>query len=167
MRKVSVVVVVFCALVLSGCGTVRSVHPLGTVDTALDQSSKGYVEFMSVNKTNPIPIFQLDDRRQPVPVGSVGLRQGDWYCYPHYQSTIVENLRVAAPPGQSTFVIEQNGTPVRVPVVAGKITPVEIDQTVIGKGDLYKIYRLNYRIFEPVPYQKQRLVSTRKVKATQ
>ena len=149
-------------LTLTGCygpRNVGGVSSLGMVQTAPVESDKGYVEFMSVSKDAPIPIYQVDEQGNEYLLASVGLEAGDAY-YRERHGPVVENLRVGEPVGQHTFVIERNGERVQVPIQEGKITPVEIDYTLLNDGDLFRTYRVNYRIFEPVPYQEERLGST-------
>lgn len=146
----------------AGCDTtlqVRTTQPLGTLDAAPDYPNKGYVEFMTTAKTLPFPIFQLDDRLQPFVLAGVGLKEGDLYSYRRYQMPVVENLRVAEPPGTNLFVIETHGQTLEVPVEAGLITPVEINYVLVEAGNTFKVYQLDYRIFAPVPYQPEKLAA--------
>jgi hypothetical protein len=54
-------------------------------------------------------------------------------------------------------VVERNGERIRVPVKEGKITPVEINYATLDEGDSFRTYRVSHRVFEPVPYQEDRL----------
>lgn len=146
---------------LTGCygpKNVGGVPSLGIVQTAPVESDKGYVEFISVSKDAPIPIYQLDEQGNEYLLASVGLKAGDTYRTKRY-GTIVQNLRVSEPTGDQTFMVEDNGDRIEVPVKEGMITPVEINYDVVQDADLFRTYRMSYRVFEPVPYQEARLKS--------
>jgi hypothetical protein len=161
MIKRSVLAVAAVAVTLAGCygpRNVGGVRSLGIVETAPVESDKGYVEFISVSRDVPVPVYQVDDKGNAYLLASVGLRPGDVYHRDRY-GHVVQNLRVSEPPGEQTFAIERNGERIEVPVKEGKITPVEVDYTLLQDGDAFRTYRVNYRVFEPVPYQEGRLSS--------
>jgi hypothetical protein len=148
---------------LTGCHSskhVGSAKSLGIVQTTPVESDKGYVEFISVHKDVPIPVYQLDDRGNKYRLASFGLDSGDSYHKDRYGTT-VQNLRVSEPAGEHTFLLEENGERIRVPVKEGKITPVEVNYTLLDQWDLHRTYRMSYRVFEPIPYQDERLGSTK------
>jgi hypothetical protein len=163
MKKVLVVAAMACSVMLfvTGCSSTRhvgGVKSLGIVETAGNDSNKGYVEFISVSKDTPIPIYQLDKGGESYLLGGVGLSAKDTYSLArHDNMPVVENLRVSEPPGTHTFVIERNGERLRVPVQEGKITPVEINYATQDEGDTFRTYRVSHRVFEPVPYQEEKL----------
>ena len=161
MKKVLVVAATACSVMffVTGCSSTRhvgGVKSLGVVETAGNDSNKGYVEFISVGKDTAIPVYQLDKSGQSYPLAGVGLEEGDRYVR-HQNMPVVENLRVSEPPGTHTFVIERGGERIRVPVQEGKITPVEINYTLLDDGDSFRTYRTSSRVFQPVPYQEERL----------
>jgi len=160
MKKVLVVAATACSVMffVTGCHSTRhagGVKSLGIVETAGNDSNKGYVEFISVNKDTPVPIYQLDKSGSSYLLGGVGLEAND--SYSRHDMTVVENLRVSEPPGTYTFVIERSGERIQVPVREGKITPVEINYTLLDNGDTFRTYRVGHRVFEPVPFQDERL----------
>ena len=169
MKKVLVLAATACSVVLiTGCYSTRhvgGVKSLGVVETAGNDSNKGYVEFISVGKETPIPIFQMDRKGNSYLLGGVGLDKRDTYSISRHDMTVVENLRVSEPPGTHTFVIERNGEHIQVPVREGRITPVEIDYTLLEGGDTFRTYRANHRVFEPVPFQEERLSSLTKAES--
>ena len=145
---------------VTGCSSTRhvgGVKDLGIVETAGNDSNKGYVEFISVCKDTPIAVYQLDKNGDSYLLGGVGLDHGSVYSLDRYDMTIVENLRISEPPGTQTFVVERNGERIQVPVREGKITPVEINYTLLEDGDTFRTYRMSHRVFEPVPFQEERL----------
>ena len=163
MKKVLVLAATACSVMtlVTGCHSTRhvgGVKSLGIVETAGNDSNKGYVEFISVSKDTPIPIYQLDKAGSSYLLGGVGLEANDRYSLNRYENmAIVENLRVSEPPGTHTFVVERSGERIQVPVREGKITPVEINYTLVDEGDSFRTYRANHRVFEPVPFQEERL----------
>jgi hypothetical protein len=161
MKKVLVLAATACSVVLiTGCSSSRhvgGVKSLGIVETAGNDSNKGYVEFISVNKETPIPIYQMDKTGNSYLLGGVGLGADDRYSLRRHDMTVVENLRVSEPSGTHTFVIDRSGERIQVPVREGKITPVEINYTLLEEGDTFRTYRANHRVFEPVPFQEERL----------
>jgi len=164
MTKVLVLAATACSVMflVTGCYSTRhvgGVKSLGIVETAGNDSNKGYVEFISVCKDTPIPIYQTDKSGESYLLGGVGLEaKGHYSLARNDNMTVVENLRVSEPPGTQTFVIERNGERLRVPVKEGKITPVEINYTTLDEGDTFRTYRVSHRVFEPVPFQEERLV---------
>lgn len=155
------VAAVVVSLAVAGCHSPRNVggvKTLGVVQTTPVESDKGYVEFISVSKDAPIPIYQIDKQGNEYLLASVGLKAGDAYRKDRYGTT-VQNLRVSEPAGQQTFVIDRNGERIEVPVKEGKITPVEINYRVVDQGDTFRTYRMSHRVFEPMPYQDQELRS--------
>jgi hypothetical protein len=145
-------------VLVTGCYSTRDVggvKSLGIVETAGNDSNKGYVEFISVGKETPIPIYQLDKNGSSYLLGGVGLGTDDRYWIDRHNMTVVENLRVSEPPGTHTFVIERSGERIQVPVREGRITPVEINYTLLEAGDTFRTYRANHRVFEPVPFQEE------------
>lgn len=162
MKKVLVVAATACSVMffVTGCYSTRhvgGVQSLGIVETAGNDSNKGYVEFISVCKDTPIPVYQLDKSGTSYLLGGVGLEAKDSYSLDRHDMTVVENLRVSEPPGTHTFVIERSGERIQVPVREGKITPVEINYTLLDSGDTFRTYRASHRVFEPVPFQEERL----------
>lgn len=150
-------------LTLTGCYTQRNVggvSSLGIVQTAPVESDKGYVEFISVSRDVPLPVYQVDAKGNEYLLASFGLNAGDEYYRDRY-GHVVENLRVSEPVGEHTFAVERDGERVEVPVKEGKITPVEVHYTLLQDGDSFRTYRVNYRVFEPIPYQEERLASAR------
>ena len=163
MRKnpILAAVAVTITAALTGCHStenVGGVKSLGLVQTAPVESDKGYVEFMSVSRDVPIPIYQVDESGNEYRLASIGLKAGDTYNKDR-NGTTVQNLRVSEPAGEHTFVVEDNGQRITVPVKEGKITPVEVNYTLLDDADLFRTYRVSYRVFEPVAYQDQRLTS--------
>jgi len=145
---------------VTGCFSSRhvgGVKDLGIVETAGNDSNKGYVEFISVCKDAPIPVYQLDKNGNRYLLAGVGLESDAAYSLKRHDMTVVENLRVSEPPGTHTFMIERNGDRIQVPVQEGKITPVEIDYTLLESGDTFRTYRANHRVLEPVAFQEERL----------
>jgi len=162
MKKVLVVAATACSVMffVTGCHSTRhagGVKSLGIVETAGNDSNKGYVEFISVGKDTAIPVYQLDKNGQSYLLAGVGLEAKDSYSLARHDMAVVENLRVSEPAGTHTFVIERIGERIRVPIKEGKITPVEINYTLLDDGDAFRTYRVNHRVFEPVPYQEERL----------
>ena len=166
MKKVLVLAATACSVMffVTGCSTSRhvgGVQSLGIVETAGNDSNKGYVEFISVNKDTLVPVYQMDRNGNSYLLGGVGLDQNDRYSLRRHDMAVVENLRVSEPPGTHTFAIERNGDRLRVPVQQGRITPVEVDYTLLGEGDSHRTYRTSFRVFNPVPFQEERLGATR------
>ena len=162
MKKVLVLAATACSVMflVTGCYSSRhvgGVQSLGIVETAGNDSNKGYVEFISVSKDTPIPIYQLDKAGDSYLLGGVGLEANDRYSLKRHDMTVVENLRVSEPPGTYTFVIERSGERIQVPVREGKITPVEINYTLLDEGANFRTYRASHRVFEPVQFQEERL----------
>jgi hypothetical protein len=148
------------ALFATGCFSSRhvgGVQSLGIVETAGNDSDKGYVEFISVCKDTPIAVYQVDKNGNNYLLGGVGLSRGDIYSIRRHDMTVVENLRVSEPPGTHTFVVERDGERIQVPVKEGKITPVEVNYTLLDAGDTFRTYRTSTRVFEPVPFQEEEL----------
>lgn len=163
MRENPVLAVTAMAFIaaLTGCHSpknVGGVKSLGIVQTAPVESDKGYVEFMSVCRDVPIPVYQVDKQGNSYRLASFGLNAGDAY-HKDRHGTTVQNLRVSEPAGEHTFLVENNGERIQVPVKEGKITPVEVNYTLLDDADLFRTYRVSYRVFEPVPYQEERLTS--------
>lgn len=160
-NSIQAAAVIAVLLAVTGCYSpknVGGVKTLGVVQTTPVESDKGYVEFISVNKDTSIPIYQVDKQGNQYLLANMGLRAGDAYWQDRY-GTIVQNLRVSEPAGDQKFMIDRNGERITVPVKEGKITPVEINYVTLDNGDIVRTYRMNYRIFEPVPYQDQELRS--------
>jgi len=160
-NPIQAVATVAAVLALAGCHSPRNVggvKTLGVVQTAPVQSDKGYVEFITVNKDALVPIYQLDKQGNQYLLASVGLKAGDAYSKRRYGTT-VQNLRVIEPVGEHTLMIERDGERITVPVKEGNITPVEVNYVVVDDADVFRAYRVNYRVFEPVPYQEQELRS--------
>lgn len=150
---------------VTGCYSSRhvgGVKNLGIVETAGDDSNKGYVEFISVGKDAVIPVYQEDRNGNGYLLGGVGLDADDRYSRDRYNMTVVENLRVSEPPGTHTFVVERQGHRFRVPVQEGKITPVEIHYTLLDSGDTFRTYRASHRVLQPVDFQEDRLGAPKK-----
>src|SRR5687767_3731913 len=107
MKKVLVLAATACSVVLiTGCYSSRhvgGVRNLGIVETAGNDSNKGYVEFISVCKDTPIPVYQLDKTGSSYLLGGVGLDGDSVYSLDRHDMTVVENLRVSEPPGTHTF----------------------------------------------------------------
>ncbi|MDB6033014.1 MAG: hypothetical protein JWM16_3352 [Verrucomicrobiales bacterium] len=131
-----------------GCDTrqVHSAKAYGMVDRAPQTAEKGYVEFYTHDAKAPVPIFRLDSKERPHVVGAVGLHEGDRYSKVRYEADVTTKLRVALPPGNTTFMFEREGQRVRVPVVAGQVTPVEIFYTRLQKGDLLDFYMIDTEV---------------------
>src|SRR5688572_16984939 len=170
MKKVLVLAATACSVAFfaTGCYSTRhvgGVQSLGIVETAGNDSNKGYVEFISVCRETPIPIYQVDKSGNNYLLGGVGLDRGDSYSISRHDMTVVENLRVSEPPGTHTFMIERSGEQIRVPVKEGKITPVEINYTLLDEGDTFRTYRTTYRVFDPVPFQDEQLSGTKTQRA--
>jgi hypothetical protein len=166
MKKVLVLAATACSvtLLVTGCSTSRNVggvKSLGIVETAGNDSNKGYVEFISVSKDTLVPVYQLDRNGNTFLLGGVGLDEKDRYSLRRHEMAVVENLRVSEPSGTHMFAVERGGERVRVPVEQGRITPVEINYTLLDEGDTYRTYRTSYRVFNPVPFQEERLGTTR------
>lgn len=162
MKKVLVLAATACSVtfLVTGCFSTRhvgGVKDLGIVETAGNDSNKGWVEFISVGKETPIPIYQVDKSGNTYLLAGVGLDTDDVYSLDRHDMTVVKTLRVSEPPGTHTFVIERNGERVRVPVQEGKITPVEINYALQDSGDTFRTYRASHRVFEPVPFQDEPL----------
>ena len=163
--KKFVVAATACSVMLfvTGCYSTRhvgGVKSLGIVETAGNDSNKGYVEFISVCKDAPIAVYQLDKGGNSYLLGGIGLDEKDTYSLSRHDMTVVENLRVSEPAGTHTFVVGRNGERIQVPVKDGKITPVEINYTLLDEGDTFRTFRASHRVFEPVPFQDERLGST-------
>jgi hypothetical protein len=109
------------------------------------------VEFYTHEADAPVPIFRLDSKDRPHVVGAVGLRPGDRYSKIRYEANVTTKLRVAVPPGNSTFMFEREGQRVRVPVVAGQVTPVEIYYARLQKGDLFDFYSIDADVLPSRP----------------
>jgi hypothetical protein len=140
-------------IAVTGCDT-RQVHTAkayGMVDRAPQTSDKGYVEFFTHTSDAPVPIFQVDAKDHPHVVGGVGLRPGDRYSKVRYEGDITSRLRVAVPPGNSTFMFERDGQRVKIPVVAGQVTPVEIYYARLQNGDLFDFYTIDANVMSPRP----------------
>lgn len=151
-------------LAVVGCNgrEVREAKAYAMMDRAPQTSDKGYVEFYTHKLGAPVPIYQMDAKGRPHPVGAVGLHRGDEYSKVRYEMDISEKLRVAVPPGSQTFMFERGGQQLKVPVVAGQVTPVEIYYTRLEKGDLIEFYRVDMDVFParsaadmPVPSAKK------------
>jgi hypothetical protein len=132
-------------LAVTGCDTreVRTAKAYGMVDRAPQLADKGYVEFYTHESDAPVPIFRLDGKERPHILGAVGLEPGDRYSRVRYGTDVARKLRVALPPGDTTFMFEREGQRVRVPVVAGQVTPVEIYYARLQKGDLFDFYTID------------------------
>jgi hypothetical protein len=158
--KLGLLAVGLVSVLAAGCHStreVRNVHTLGVVDALPGVDNPGYVEFMSVSKDVPIPIYQLDSENRAYPLAAIGLDSGDRYDANRTRLEVLERLRVAEPSGTQTFMVENDGQRFQVPVEPGKITPVEIDYKLVERGDVFRTYRVDYRVFDPVPYQKEKL----------
>ena len=132
----------------------RTARPRETVDTAPNATAKGYVEFSSISR-NPvvIPIYLLDGNRPRLLAGT-GLSKGESYSYRRHPTTVAEKVRMALPPGSHKFMIEWNGEIIQVPVEADKVTPVQIDYTVVSRANDTGVYRLDYQMFEPTLFNE-------------
>jgi len=122
-----------------------------TVDSVPGQSAKGYVEFVSISKDAVVPIYLLDEQRQPHLLAATGLKEGSRYSFRRHPTRVAERVRIALPPGKHQFMIERDGPILQVPVEQGKVTPVDLDYVVLYRGDRFITYRLNYQMFEPGP----------------
>ena len=141
-----------------GCFSTRQIKTakeLETVDTAPGQSTKGYVEFTALSKNAVVPILLFDNHRSPHLLAATGLRKGERYSFSRHQTTVAETVRVSLPPGSHTFMIERDGEIVRVPVEAGKVTPVQIDYVPIHTGSTLVVYRVKAQVGGPVPFEEK------------
>src|SRR5688572_27736609 len=98
MRKNPTVAVaaVTITVALTGCygpRNVGGVKSLGIVQTTPVESDKGYVEFMSVSRDVPIPIYQVDEQGNEYRLAAIGLGAGEKYRERRH-GPVVENLRV-------------------------------------------------------------------------
>ncbi len=132
----------------STCRDVRGTRDLVQVDAIPGAADKGYVEFFSPNERFPVPIYYVDNRGQAIPLGSVGLKQGDHYCFER-NGYVGERLRVAVPAGNHTFMIERQGKIIQVPVQSGQLTPVEVNYRVVDTAMQFVAYRLDTHILAP------------------
>jgi hypothetical protein len=143
-------------LLVAGCTCgrdVRHAKPVAVVDNIPQDGQKGHVEFVSTHHNAPFPIFLIDDPARPVLLGAIGLHHGDKYSYSRHGTEMGEKLRVALPPGDHTFAIEQAGEALKVPVVDGQVTPVEIDYVLLDGGDTFAVYQVGNRVFSPTAKQ--------------
>jgi hypothetical protein len=150
-----------CAvMVVAGCGTcpVKKSGCCANVDVAAAGTGRGYVEFSSRENNAPVPVYIKDDKQRLQLLGVIGVKAGDRYRpAPDEQNVpICETLRVAASPGVQTFMIQRDGEVKAVSVVEEKVTPVQVDYTVIDHGALNEVYRVNAYVLEPVPSSESR-----------
>jgi hypothetical protein len=136
------------------CGRdVRHAKPVAVVDNIPQDGQKGYVEFVSTHHNAPFPIFLIDDPARPELLGAIGLNHDDKYSYSRHDTEMAEKLRVALPPGDHIFTIEREGEALKVPVVDGQVTPVEIDYVLLDSGDVFAVYRIGNRVLSPAAKQ--------------
>jgi hypothetical protein len=138
-------------MIATGCSSldIRHAETVATADVADKGAPKGYVEFYSTAHDAPVPILLDDDPENARPLGAIGLKRGDKYSHSRYGIIMGEKLRVALPPGDHMFRIEGDGESIKVPVVEGQVTPVEIDYMLVERGDTFVVYRLNHRVLGP------------------
>ncbi len=137
------------AITTVGCQNVRDVRTAkayAMVDTIPGGSSKGYVEFTAHENEAVVPIYQTDGPGKPKVLGAVGLKDGDKYARVRYKTDVSTKLRVAVSPGMHNFTVEKDGQRFRVPVEEGKVTPVEIDYTLLEKGETLDIYHADIEV---------------------
>jgi hypothetical protein len=154
--RLKVLAIIPLVLAIGTCATfardIRHAQPVATLDVAPQDSQKGYVEFYSTAHSAPnapISIYLEDDQQGLRPLAAIGLNHGDSYSYSRHGMIMGEKLRVALPPGDHKFRIEGDGETIKVPVVDGQVTPVEIDYTLLERGDTFAVYRLGCRVASP------------------
>ncbi len=131
------------------CPDVRRSTHLVQVDALPGQAGPGYVEFYTLSSNFPFPIFLLDDQQRPILLADVGLKQGEKYSYTRHPAQVGEKLRVALPPGTHLFMVERNGERLNVPVVEGKVTPVELQYVVDDRAINEVVYHMYTHVFPP------------------
>jgi hypothetical protein len=144
-------------ILLTGCGTTRDVrHAQDTaiVDSSPSATSKGHVEFYTLKHNYPVPIYLVDQRGKALLLGSVGVKAGDRYSVERNGEVVAQKLRVAIPPGTYTFMVENHGQRIEVPVTAGQLTPVEVDYAAFDTATRYVVYRLDTRVFPVTTYKE-------------
>jgi hypothetical protein len=140
------------------CGRdVRQAQQVATVDAAPQEAQKGYVEFYSTAHNAPIPIFLETDPAKPQSLAAIGVNHDDKYSHARHGMIMGEKLRVALPPGDHMFRVGHDGEAVKVPVVDGQVTPVEIDYTLLEEGDTFVVYHFKHHVFSPAPTKETSL----------
>jgi hypothetical protein len=140
-------------IITAGCDgrQVRDAKAYGMMDRAPQTTDKGYVEFYAHKNEAPVPIFQMDAKGRRHAVGAVGLNKGEPYSKTRYEMDVTERLRVAVPPGTQTFMFERDGKQLKVPVVAGQVTPVEVYYTRLQRGQLFDFYTIDMDVLPSRP----------------
>jgi hypothetical protein len=143
-------------LIISGCAChdVRRSQRLVTVDVNPGQANKGYAEFYSVSADYPFPVYLVDAQGKELLLANMGLKHGERYCYGWHGAQVGERVRVAVPAGTHTFLVD-NGPAVHVPVLADKLTPVEVDYTLLDEVTRYIVYRADVRPAAPGPFVQE------------
>lgn len=139
-------------MLAAGCTSgrdVRQAQQVATVDVAPQEAQKGYVEFYSTGHNAPIPIHLETNPEKPQSLAVIGVNQGDKYSHARHGMVMGEKLRVTLPPGDHIFRIGHDGEAIKVPVIDGQVTPVEIDYTLLEDGDAFVVYHLKHRVFSP------------------
>lgn len=132
------------------CGRdIRHAQRVATVDSLAQDAQKGYVEFSSTAHDAPFPVFLMDNPESPEVLGAIGLNSGDKYSYSRHGMIMAEKLRVALAPGDHTFMVERDGETIKVPVVSGQVTPVEIAYVLLESGDTFAVFRVEHHVCSP------------------
>jgi hypothetical protein len=143
-------------LLLGGCASqdVRNAKQMVTVDINPGQASKGYVEFYPASTGAIYPIYFVDAQGRQMLLANMGVKAGDNYSYDVHGAPAGERVRVAVPAGTHVFKID-NGPYIHVPVLADKLTPVEVQYDNLDHVLNYVIYRADARPSAPGPFVQQ------------
>ncbi len=143
-------------VIISGCAChdVRRSQRLVTVDVNPGQANKGYVEFYPVSAEYPFPVYLVDAQGKDLLLANMGLKPGARYCYPWHGAQVGQRVRVALPAGTHTFMID-NGPLVNVPVLADKLTPVEVHYRLLDQLTDYVVYQADVRPSAPGPFVQE------------
>ena len=139
----------------AGCatsGTTKQSERIGNANLARAEGAKGYVEFSTLAKDRPVRLYAVEGRPKPRLVGVFGLASGKKgeLDVREMSAPVCETLRVAATPGQRTFMIQRDGKTFTVPVTEGKVTPVEVDYVRLDRAGAYEVFKVDLEILEPV-----------------
>jgi len=153
-------------LVLGGsaCRTTEGGKPAehnSQVNLAPADGPRGYVDFYTTEVRNGVAIYRLQVSDEPRLLGVVGVAPGTHYLLDarDRKAPVAETLRVSAAPGVQTFQVERDGRTFQVPIVADKVTPVEVHYVLKDRVSNYDVFRVNTRVLEPVNSEAERTSS--------
>jgi len=143
-------------LCAAGCTTTndnyRNSESTGAANLSPAEGPKGYVEFFTpkIRSDNGVSIYAVEADQHLRLLGEIGVLAGGRHVAREGDAPVCETLRVAAPPGPGTFMIERGGKTLHLTVVRDMVTRVEVKRVFVDHAINYDVYRVATRVLDPV-----------------